>query len=89
MCKRGRVGVAIGAWLINGDHRTEGLQKVKDTIQPFDWTYTTDYKGTLSSSEGGGAFQVSTIKVKGQVPDHVAMVMFCLSGDGHGGPDRL
>ena len=26
----------------------EGLKKVKEVVQAFDWTYTTDYKGTLS-----------------------------------------
>lgn len=28
--------------------RVEGLKKVKESVQPFDWTYTTDYKGSLS-----------------------------------------
>ena len=23
---------------------------IKDVVKPFDWTYTTDYKGTLSGS---------------------------------------
>ncbi|XP_064400116.1 TIP41-like protein [Halichondria panicea] len=26
-----------------------GLQEVEVVVKPFDWTYTTDYKGTLSS----------------------------------------
>ncbi len=31
--------------------RTEGLQKVKESVKPFDWTYTTNYRGTLSSTK--------------------------------------
>jgi len=29
--------------------RPEGMQEVKDKVKPYDWTYTTNYKGTLSS----------------------------------------
>ena len=29
--------------------RMEGLHEVKDNMKPFDWTYSTDYKGTLST----------------------------------------
>lgn len=31
----------------------EGMQKVKDKMKPFDWTYTTDYMGSLSNISGG------------------------------------
>ena len=34
-----------------------GLQEVKEVVKPFDWTYTTDYKGTLST-DGKAAFEV-------------------------------
>ncbi len=30
-------------------YRGTGLQEVGVVVKPFDWTYTTDYKGTLSS----------------------------------------
>ena len=32
--------------------RGTGLKKVESVVKPFDWTYTTDYKGTLSSRAG-------------------------------------
>ena len=28
-----------------------GLSEVKGIVKPFDWTYTTDYKGTLFSEQ--------------------------------------
>lgn len=39
--------------------RAVGLMEVNESIKPFDWTYTTDYRGTLTS-KGGASFQVST-----------------------------
>ena len=27
--------------------REDTLQKVREVVRPFDWTYTTDYSGTL------------------------------------------
>ena len=26
-----------------------GLKEVKDVVKPFDWTYSTDYRGTVTS----------------------------------------
>lgn len=31
-------------------HRQEETQKITEVVKPFDWSYTTDYKGTTSSS---------------------------------------
>ena len=31
--------------------REDSLEKVKDAIRPFDWTYTTDYPGTLLAKQ--------------------------------------
>ena len=39
--------------------RTEGLQEVKDKVKSFDWTYTTDYKGTLAGATPGVSSQGS------------------------------
>ena len=43
--------------------RSEGLQEVKEKAKPFDWTYTTSYKGTLSST-ADVSFQVSKVPIK-------------------------
>lgn len=31
-----------------GLYRGESLEKVKGSVKPFDWTFTTDYTGTLT-----------------------------------------
>ena len=31
--------------------REDTLQKVREVVRPFDWTYTTDYSGTLLPAE--------------------------------------
>ena len=38
---------------------TEGMAKVKEVVKPFDWTFTTNYMGTISS-KGGTKFEVIT-----------------------------
>src|ERR1700753_1574854 len=47
----------------NGIHKAEGLQAlrffprqhvhsdIKEVVKPFDWSYSTDYKGSISSSK--------------------------------------
>ena len=34
----------------DGDARQEKHQSITEVVKPFDWSYTTDYKGTLLSS---------------------------------------
>lgn len=36
-----------------------GLKEVKDVVKPFDWTYSTDYKGSVTS-RGAAQFEVCT-----------------------------
>jgi type 2A phosphatase activator TIP41 len=42
--------------------RGESLGKVKGVVQPFDWTFTTDYRGTLLSG-AGPAIQVLSLSL--------------------------
>lgn len=44
-----------------GLYRGESLEKVKGSVKPFDWTFTTDYPGTLT-----GHIQVCTVYVMGE-----------------------
>ena len=36
-------------WGLHNAHRTEQHRSITEVIKPFDWSYTTDYKGTLHS----------------------------------------
>ena len=49
-----------------------GLKFVKESVKPFDWTFTTDYKGTLIPC-GGSA-------LRPEVCFHVAGVLYSYSG---------
>jgi len=37
-------------WL--GEYFRSDCEYIKDVIKPFDWTYTTDYKGTVFGTDG-------------------------------------
>jgi type 2A phosphatase activator TIP41 len=43
-----------------GKTREDSMEKVKDIVQPFDWTFTTDYTGTLLTQQGAH-IQVNTL----------------------------
>ena len=40
--------------------REQTHENIKEVVKPFDWSYSTDYKGTIHSKvEGGGEFQMT------------------------------
>jgi len=43
-------------WQKNREHVQE---EIKEVVKPFDWSYSTDYKGTVTSAEGGNEFEPS------------------------------
>jgi len=43
-------------WQKNREHVQE---EIKDVVKPFDWSYSTDYKGTVTSAEESNQFQPS------------------------------
>lgn len=47
--------------------RSEGLQKVKDKVKSFDWTFTTEYNGTYNDR----------IKVNIYICGHMTIVSGC------------
>ena len=40
--------------------REAGLKEAKDVVKPFDWTFSTSYKGTLLPEAGGFEVRSST-----------------------------
>ncbi|KAJ3001101.1 hypothetical protein HKX48_003057, partial [Thoreauomyces humboldtii] len=36
-------------------NNAEAAEKIKDVVKPYDWTYTTDYTGTLVAGDDGGS----------------------------------
>ena len=53
------VASQVGLGLFNYG-REDSMEKVKDIVQPFDWTFTTDYTGTLLTQQGAH-IQVNTL----------------------------
>lgn len=47
--------------MADGYVRQEKHQSITEVVKPFDWSYTTDFKGTLSSSTH--VFQPSTLEI--------------------------
>lgn len=51
-------------------------EHIKEVVKPFDWTFTTDYKGTMFGKEGA-KMHVSSVHdlcSAGKVPWHVYVI---------------